>query len=202
MSILLIRPETLSPASCKRARCERAKSTVRNVCSECKSRSLNCWTDFFASTFWPIAKARTNSGAMMACTIHRILRKKRWRYFSWLAGTLRCNDTQVHKKMVIRQLHRMSKVPRPSGWLTQPSLLPCEVSLPPSAAATKGVRNRSSRAETEAMGQADHDMGGFRYEVASSVRPVPWDRAERLGKNKSQPFNPFCSITYAGQIGS
>ena len=85
------------------------------------SRSLNAATDLYAFSYCPAAKPRTNSGPTIAMIIQRRRRPNTVKRESDEAGTLRHSTVHEQRNIVIRQLQRISRVPRVLGWSTQPN---------------------------------------------------------------------------------
>lgn len=97
-------------------------SAKKACCMDQSSPSfLKAATDLYAFSYCPAAKPRTNSGPTIAMIIQRTRRPNTTIRESEDAGTLRQSTVQEHRNMVMRQLQRMSSVPRVFGWSTQPS---------------------------------------------------------------------------------
>ena len=67
-----------------------------------------------------MARVKRNSGPTMPKQARFNLSQNRSIKVSFLPGMFAQTDVQQHKKIVMMQDHRISKVPRPSGWGTHP----------------------------------------------------------------------------------
>lgn len=84
------------------------------------------FTDLFADCHCPTASMTRISGPSMPIQARLNLSRSWWRVRSLEEPTLTQRDVQQQRKIVKRHDWTMSKVPLPSGWGTQPSIVSVE----------------------------------------------------------------------------